>query len=292
MSDLLIIKELNKRFGRKRVLENFSMRLEEGKVYGLLGKNGAGKTTLIRMILGAIPPDQGEIVYMGRKLRYGDVDYKKGIGIIPEDSIFYSWMSIAAHLDFNAVFYPKWDAKKAASYLEKFRLDPKTRIRTLSRGMKLKVGFIMALAAQPDLLILDDPTSGLDVPTRHDFLRNIIQEILEGGTTILFSTHLVHEIEGILDTLGILSDGRLILEEKFDAVKSRIQRVRITGSGSWLKDLQIEGTLTKHLNENRGEWVVYPWTEGKKQAIAAQGPESMEISALDLEEIFLSFVSE
>jgi ABC-2 type transport system ATP-binding protein len=292
MSDLLKISDMNKRFGRKRVLDNFSMRLEEGKVYGLLGKNGEGKTTLIRTILGVIPADGGEIFFKGHKITYRDAAYKKEIGFIPEDAIFYSWMSIAAHLEFNAAFYPRWDAQKAASYLEKFKLDPKSKIRTLSRGMKLKLGFIMALAAQPDLLILDDPTSGLDVPTRHDFLRNVIQEILEGGTTILFSTHLVHEIEGIVDTLGILSDGRLILEEKYDDLKNSIQRVRICGAQSLLNELHIEDTLTKEVDGNVGEWVLYPWTDEKKKEIVSKGPESVEISALDLEEIFLSFVSE
>jgi len=292
MSDILTISDLNKSFGRKQVLHNCSMRLEEGKVYGLLGKNGEGKTTLIRMLMGVIPADSGDFVYKGKKIRYKDTAYKREIGIIPEDSIFYTWMSIAELLSFNAAFYPKWDDKKASFYMSKFNLDPKVKIRNLSRGMKLKLGFIVALSAKPELLILDDPTSGLDVPTRHDFLRSIIREILDGGTTILFSTHLVHELEGIVDTLGILSGGRLTLEEEFEVLKKGIQRIRLVGSKALLADLQINGTLSRQVNENQGEWVVYPWSEETKRIVESANPESMEISALDLEEIFISFVSE
>ncbi len=174
MSEILRIHNLSKSFGRKKVLENFNMALEKGKVYGLLGKNGEGKTTLMRIIMGIIPSDKGEIIYKEEKIKFNETTYKREVGNIPEDSFFFSWMTIKELLDLNSSFYPKWNSKKADEYLERFSLDKKTRIRHLSRGMKLKLGLIAALASEPELLILDDPTSGIDVPSRQEFLKDII----------------------------------------------------------------------------------------------------------------------
>jgi ABC-2 type transport system ATP-binding protein len=265
--------------------------MEKGKVYGLLGINGEGKTTLIRMIMGVIPPDKGEILFKNKKISFRDDSYKKEIGFIAEESIFYSWMSIKELLSFNASFYPKWNARKANEYLGKFSLDPKTKIRHLSRGMKLKLGLIVTLASEPELLILDDPTSGLDVPTRHDFLKEIIKELSEVGTTILFSTHIVHEIEGIIDNLGILKFGNLILDEDFHELKNSVKRILLTSEDSLEDKITIDGVITQKINGTQCEIVVYPWTEEKKQVIENLKPTSMEIKPLNLEEIFISFAS-
>lgn len=291
MSEILKIENLTKSFGQKKVLENFNLILEKGKVYGLLGKNGEGKTTLVRIIMGAIPSDKGEICYKNKKVNFNDNSYKKEIGFIAEESIFYSWMSIKELLDFNASFYPTWNTKKVEDYLQRFSLDKKTRIRHLSRGMKLKLGLIVTLASEPEILILDDPTSGLDVPTRHDFLKEIIGELSEAGTTILFCTHMVHEIEGIIDHLGILHSGHLILNEDFQEVKNSTKRIRLTSDESLEDKIKIEGILTKKANGTLYEMVVYPWTEEKRKKIEALNLTNVEIKSLNLEEIFISFVS-
>lgn len=220
MSELLRIKGLAKSFGRKKVLEGFDLAVESGRVYGLLGCNGEGKTTLARILMGVIPADAGEILYKGRRIAYGQSDYKREFGYVPEDPFFYDGMTIRGLLAFNARFYPKWDRKRAAADLERFGLDPSARIGTLSRGQKLKLGLAVALAAGPEFLILDDPTSGLDVPTRQEFLRDIIRELAASGTTVLFATHLVHELERIVERLLVLHGGRLILDEDFDKVKA------------------------------------------------------------------------
>ncbi len=132
-------------------------------------------------------------------------------------------MTVRGLLDFNGRFYPKWDRKRAAADLERFTLDPKARVGTLSRGQKLKLGLAVALAAGPEFLILDDPTSGLDVPTRQDFLRDVIRELAASGTTVLFASHLVHELERIVERLLVLQGGRLILDEDFEKVKATHQ---------------------------------------------------------------------
>ncbi len=223
MSELLRIHHLSKSFGRKHVLKDFDLTIECGRVYGLLGRNGEGKTTLARILMGVIPADGGEVLFKGRRIGFRDSAYKREFGYVPEDPFFYEDMTVRGLLDFNARFYPKWDRQRAASDLERFALDPKARIGTLSRGTKLKLGLAVALAAAPEFLILDDPTSGLDVPTRQDFLREIIRELAASGTTILFATHLVHELERIVERLLVLHGGRLILDEDFDKVKAAHQ---------------------------------------------------------------------
>ena len=291
MDEFLTIQNLAKSFGRNSILKNFNLTLERGKVYGLLGKNGAGKTTLIRMILGIIPPDSGEIIYKGQKLKFGDAAYKREIGFIPEDSIFFSWMTIKELLNFNSSFYPKWNITKAYGYVDRLSLDKKVKIRHMSRGMKLKVGLILALAAEPDFLVLDDPTSGLDVPTRQDFLKDIIQEILEGGTTILFSSHLVHELEGIIDKLGILHEGHLVIEDEFINVKNATKKVLLAFDGPVPDEVGMDGVLSHKRENNRIEMVVYPWDEMKKKDVLSLNATHMEINALTLEEIFIGFIS-
>ena len=165
MSELVRIERLSKSFGRHRVLHDFDLVIESGRVYGLLGLNGEGKTTLARILMGVIPADAGErLIYKGRKISFLDSAYKREFGYVPEDPFFYEGMTVRGLLEFNARFYPRWDGKRAAADLERFALDPKARIRTLSRGMKLKLELAVALAAAPEFLILDDPTSGLDVP--------------------------------------------------------------------------------------------------------------------------------
>ncbi len=291
MNEILRIHNLSKAFGRKGVLQNFNLTLEKGKVYGLLGKNGEGKTTLIRIIMGIIPSDSGEMFYKGQKIKFNDSSYKKEIGYIPEEAFFFRWMRISELLAFNSAFYPAWNAKKAEDYLERFSLPGAAKIGQLSRGMKLKLGLAVALAAKPELLILDDPTSGIDVPTRQDFLKDIIAELSDAGTTILFSSHLVHELERIVERLGILEGGNLILDEDYQTVKSLTQRIRLTFEGPVPEKWGFDGILQEKLGPNRCELTVYPWDEDKEKRLRALGPSSLEKESLALEEIFVSFIS-
>ena len=291
MSEILKVRHLSKRFGENEVLRDFDMTVEEGGVYGLLGKNGEGKTTLVRMIMGVIPADSGEIFFKDKKIRFRDAAYKKEIGYIPEDTFFYSWMKIEDLVAFNSSFYPTWDGRKAAEYLDRFDLDKRKRIGKLSRGMKLKLGLAAALAAKPKLLILDDPTSGIDVPTRQDFLKNIIAELSEAGTTVFFSTHLVHELERIVEQIGILHKGQLVLEENFEQVKNRARRIRIIFADSVPEKLEIQGILGLRRGDHSLEGTVYPWDENKRTKLGSIAGAKLEVEPMSLEEIFMSFVS-
>jgi ABC-2 type transport system ATP-binding protein len=292
MSEILKIKALGKAFGRHCVFSDLSLSLEAGKVYGFLGRNGEGKTTLIRILLGVIPADRGEVIYKGRKVGFDSASHKQEIGYIPEDSFFFGWMRVAELLDFNTAFYPGWDGRRAAELLKRFSLDPRARIRTLSRGMKLKLEMAVALAAKPKLLMLDDPTSGLDVPTRYDFLEDIVRELADAGTTVFFATHLVHELERIVEHVFILHGGRLILDKDYQSLKDLTRRLRLSFENAPPEKLGLEGVLMERRDGRRLELVVYPWSEEKKAKVEQLSPSHLEIEPLSLEDIFRSFVAD
>jgi ABC-2 type transport system ATP-binding protein len=292
MSELLKVEGLSKGFGGKGVLRGVGFSLEPGKVYGLLGRNGEGKTTLIRTILGVIPRDAGVISFKGRPVAFGDADYRSGIGYIPEDPFFYGGMTVAGLLEFNGRFFPKWDAPRAAGDLARLGLDPAAKVRALSRGQKLKLGFVAALAAGPELLILDDPTSGLDVPTRRDFLREVIRELAAGGTAVLFATHLIHELERFVDHLLILHSGRIVLDEGFEKVKGQARRAVLGFDGEPPDFPDPPNVLGRRRAGKDVELVIYPWSADGERALRAAGPARLEVEPLDLEDIFTAFVGE
>jgi ABC-2 type transport system ATP-binding protein len=291
MSELLKISGLSKSFGRHLVFGDLNITLSAGKVYGLLALNGEGKTTLIRILMGVIPACKGQIHYRDSEVFFRSAAYKEDVGYIPEDPFLFGWMKVGDLIEFNAGFYQRWDSKRADDLLKRFSLDRKTRVKTLSRGMKLRLEMVTALAAQPAFLILDDPTSGLDVPTRHDFLQGIIRELADSGTTILFATHLVHELERIVDHIFILDGGRIIMDEEYEAVKNSTRRVRLSFEDKSPGDFGIEGILTMQRDGRRVEMVVRPWSEDKKRAIESLGPRNLEVEPLSLEDIFRSFVA-
>ena len=290
MSELVRIEHLSKSFGRRAVLRDLAFALEPGKVYGLLGRNGEGKTTLIRTIMGVIPRDAGIISYKGQAVTFGSADYKKEIGYIPEDAFFYGGMTIGGLLAFNGRFFPKWDARRAADDLKRLALDPAAKVRTLSRGQQLKLAFVVALAARPELLILDDPTSGLDVPTRRDFLRDVIRELADGGTAVLFATHLVHELERIVDHLFILHGGRIVLDETYERVKSLTRRAALGFDTEPPEIVGLGNVISRRRVGKDVELIIYPWNEEGEGAIRALNAARLEIETLSLEDIFTSFV--
>jgi ABC-2 type transport system ATP-binding protein len=291
LDSILKLEKISKKYGKKPILSDFSLNLEKGNVYGLLGINGVGKTTLMRIIMGVIPPDSGKIFYKNSKLRWNDTFYKKEVAYIPEEAVFYSGMRVDEFINFNSVFYPKWNHRKAQMYQERFFLPPKSRIRHLSRGMKLKLGLLVALAAEPELLVLDDPTSGLDVPTRQDFLMGIIQEIVNSGTTILFASHLIHELEGIVKYIGILHQGRLYVDENFNKIKESIKRVRMKKDKNSILIKDIEGLLQSKEMGDQIAYIFFPWSPEKEKKIVSMFGEKIKIEPMTLEEIFLAFIS-
>ena len=220
MSDSVISgTELTRRFGAKTALENVNLSLPRGAVYGLVGANGAGKTTLIRHILGLLRAESGSVRVFGLDPVADPVGVLSRIGYLSEENDLPGWMRVDELIRYSRAFYPKWDDAYAEELRQTFALDPSAGIKTLSKGQKARMGLLIALAYRPELLVLDEPSSGLDPIVRRDILGAVIRTIADEGRTVLFSSHLLEEVEEVADHVTMISRGRIVLSDRLDAIK-------------------------------------------------------------------------
>jgi ABC-2 type transport system ATP-binding protein len=210
---------LTRRFGDKTALDSVSLSLPRGAVYGLVGANGAGKTTLIRHIMGLLRAEDGSVRVFGLDPVADPVAVLSRIGYLSEENDIPGWMRVDELIRYSRAFYPDWDDPYAEELRDAFALDPAAKIRTLSKGQKARMGLLIALAHQPDLLVLDEPSSGLDPIVRRDILGAVIRTIADEGRTVLFSSHLLEEVEQVADHVTMISDGRIVLSGALETIK-------------------------------------------------------------------------
>lgn len=212
MSEVIVeLKRVSRSFRTKQALDDVNLRVERGAVFGLVGENGAGKTTLIRHVLGLLKPQQGSVlVFQLDPVRHPQ-EVLGRIGYLSEDRDLPDWMSVAQLINYNRAFYRGWDDQFAAQLQDQFELDPLQRIKQLSRGQRARAGLLIALAHRPELLILDEPSSGLDPVVRRDILTAIIRTVADEGRTVLFSSHLLEEVERVADQVTMIQRGRVHL---------------------------------------------------------------------------------
>ena len=228
-------------YGRRSVLSHVDLTVERGQVYGFLGRNGAGKTTTIQILLGILTPQSGAIDFAGRTVRRTTPAMKQRIGYVSQHQHFYSWMTGRRLGRFVAGFYPRWDQPGFERWLEALHVDGRQRVGTLSGGTRMKLAMALALATRPDILILDEPTAGVDPIARAEILNLMRRSVDEEGQTVLFSTHNIHEVEEIADVVGVLHDGRLAYQGPLDAF---VPHVRDT-TGDPLPDVNLEGAFIR-----------------------------------------------
>ena len=195
---------------RDFTLEDVTLDIETGSIMGLIGPNGAGKTTLMRILLGLIRSDAGEVRVLGRRMPEEQVRAKEEIGYVSEDMRLYEQASIRWHMDFVASVYPSWDPAYAELLLERFDLDANHGVKGLSHGQRVKAMLLLTLARRPRLLILDEPTTGLDPIVRHEVLAELMEVLADADRSILFSSHNTQDIEQISDVISFMDRGRLI----------------------------------------------------------------------------------
>lgn len=221
------IKNLSRRFGNTQALRDVTLRVPRGGVYGLIGSNGAGKTTLIKHILGSHYAQSGSVSVFGLNPVDSPEQVLAKIGYMSEDRDVPSWMRVQQIIDFTSTFYPDWDSVYAKELIELFELDPKQRVRHLSRGQTARVCLLLALAHRPELLLLDEPSSGLDPVIRRDILAAIVRTTADEGRTVLFSSHLLDEVERLADRVAILHEGRVILDQPMETIFDSFHRVTL-----------------------------------------------------------------
>ena len=216
---MLKIDKLTKYYGKIKGIENLSLELNEGEIFGFIGPNGAGKSTTIKCIMNLINKNSGDIYIDGKINSKDDLELKEIIGYLPSEISLYDDMTVKQILDYNAQFYKKDTSFKRKELVTKFQLDESKKVEQLSLGNLKKLGIVLALVHDPKLIILDEPTSGLD-PIMQDVFYNILKEEREKGNTIFYSTHVLSEIKKICDRVGIIKDGNLIKVETLKEMKN------------------------------------------------------------------------
>ena len=270
------------RYGRVLAADNVNLSVPRGSVYALLGRNGAGKSSLVRCLLGEQKPQTGAIHMFGQDTWRNRAALMQRVGVVSEDADAPPEMSVASIEQFCASLYARWDRSAVEERLRRFGISTDARFGNLSKGEKKQVLLAMALAMSPDLLILDDPTLGLDVVARKSLFEEVIGELADRGITVFLTTHDLAGVEAIADRVAIMKKGRVVLEEEVDALKARYRRVRVAS-----RAVSFEGAAAVRSWGAGSEAVVSNYNE-----VAFANLNTADVSSMSLEEIFIAVAGE
>jgi ABC-2 type transport system ATP-binding protein len=287
MTDNVIdITGLTRTFGGHKALDGVTLRVPRGSVLGLVGVNGSGKTTLIRHVLGLYAAQQGTVRVFGLDPVADPVGVLGRIGFMSEEADLPDWMRIDELLRYTAAFYPKWDQALALRLCEEFSLALGMKVRALSRGLRARAALVTAIAHRPELLVLDEPSAGLDPLARRDILTAIVDTASDEGQTVLFSSHLLDEVERVADRIALIDAGRVVFDGELDAVRGRHRRLTLHFAEPRSEPPALEGVLSWQ-GEGR-EWtaVFAGDMEALHEAARAVGGGVVEESEARLDEVF------
>ncbi len=225
---------LRRYYGKVPAADGVDLEVREGEIYGFLGVNGAGKTTTIRLLMGIVAAEAGTIHLQGATVRRPSVKQKQSIGYVSQEQTFYPWMQARQLGRFVGAFYPTWDRAEFDRLLSVLEVPADRRVSQLSGGMKAKLALALALAPRPALLILDEPTAGLDPVARREFMQTIVAQARQHGRTTFFSSHLIDEVERCADRVGIIHQGRMRYEGQLDELRAQVRRVRLPQGMDWV----------------------------------------------------------
>ena len=215
---IIELQNLKKYYGKNKGIEDVSIKINKGEIYGFIGPNGAGKSTTIRTIIGLINKNGGKVLINGEELKFDDIEFKKRLGYLPSEVHLYENFTIKQTLDYHQTFYDKDCSQRRNELVELLKIDEEKKIGDLSLGNLKKVGIVLALMHEPEILILDEATSGLD-PIMQNIFHDILMQEKKKGTTILYSSHILSEVSSICDKVGFIKDGIIIKEDLIDNIK-------------------------------------------------------------------------
>lgn len=287
-SPVIDIQGVTRRFGHTVALDNVSLRVPRGVVFGLIGVNGSGKTTLIKHVLGLLRAETGCVRVFERDPVADPVGVLSRIGYLSEENDLPSWMTVAELIRYTKAFYPGWSDDYAEQLRRQFGLDPSSRIDTLSKGQKARAGLLVALAYRPELLVLDEPSSGLDPLVRRDILGAIIRTVADEGRTVLFSSHLLDEMERVVDHVAMIDKGRIVLSAALDELQASYRRLTLRFAEARSQPPALSAALSW---EGAGhEWtaVCLGTAEELQTAVSALGGRIVEEHGIGLDEIFVA----
>jgi ABC-2 type transport system ATP-binding protein len=282
------IHNLSRKFGSKKALDEVSLNVPRGAVFGLVGENGAGKSTLIKHILGLWRAELGQVRVFGLDPVADPVAVLGRIGYLSEQPDLPDWMRVYEFLRYMQAFYPKWDVQYAEQLREQFGIDRSARLRILSKGQRAKLGLLTAQAHRPDLLLLDEPSSGLDPIVRNDILAAVIRTVADEGRTVFFSSHLLEEIERVSDYIAMLHQGKVVLCGPLDAIKAQHRRITLRFESLQSAPPMIPGALS--VSGGGREWtVICSRAENQLPTVTMGfGTQIVDEAAASLNEVFIA----
>ena len=281
------IQSVTKSFGRKTVLHGLNLRVEAGKTFAFLGRNGAGKTTTIHMMLGMLAADAGRIHVLGLDPTLAALEIRRRVGCLAEDQQMWGWMKVKELLGFMAPFYPTWDMGLACDYVKRFDLALDVRIKNLSKGQTVQLGLLVALAHRPELVVLDDPTLGLDPIMRKMFLRDVVEHLQGRGVTVFFSSHLLYEVEPVADEVAILDHGKIIKQAATEDLRAQVKRMLLDAQA--YRDMKVVLPVLDETTSGRQVAIVVENAPEAEAELRRQGL-SPQVIDLNLDEIFEAYV--
>jgi ABC-2 type transport system ATP-binding protein len=265
--------------------------LPQGQITGLIGANGAGKSTTLRILMGLVLPDRGRVDVLGHPIPRQQREAKAEIGFVSEDLRLYKAGTLRWHMDFVRAMFPRWDEDYAVALLRRFDLEARQKIHGLSHGQRVKAAILLALARRPKLLVLDEPTTGLDPVARHEVLRELTQVLLDEDRSVLFSSHNTLDVEQISDRIVFLDRGRVVADDDKESYLERWRRLRIElPVGVTLPDLadaRVVGGNGRLAVIETGRY-----DADLTAAVVAAGGAVTAVEPMTLEEIFVSSVQE
>lgn len=292
MNDVIAIDRLTKYYGRREIVRDLSLHVQPGTIYGFLGRNGVGKTTTIRTLLGFETPTRGSTKILGEDSRFLTPQTRARIGYLPEGHHVYRWMSVAECGRFQASFYPDWNHDIFESVISHFRLNPKTKAKHLSRGQRAGLCLALALAPEPEVLVFDDPALGLDPVARRSLLQSMLYITRRPDRTILFSSHLLSDVERVADRIAILNGTRLCVDCTVDYFREHMQRYVLTFSSRPPTAPEIDSLLESFRTDRELHVTFANPGPDVMEKLEALKPDSIEPVGLSLEDAFISYVGE
>lgn len=290
--NVIRIEGLFRKFGSRLALNNVSLNVHSGQVLGLVGENGAGKTTLIKHILGLLKAERGTVRVFDCDPVADPVAVLGRIGFLSEDRDLPGWMRVEELLEYSSAFYPKWDKDYADDLRRRFHLAPWSRVKELSRGELAKAGLVVALAHRPELLVLDEPSSGLDPVVRREMLEAVVRTVADEGRTVLFSSHLLDEIERVSDQIAMMVGGRIVLSGQLDEILESHHRLTLRFETPPAGTPRLSGAI--RVNGDGLEWTAI-CNGAKSELVAAAkvlGADVVAEEPASLDEVFLARVGE
>ena len=283
------IDRLTKRYGSFAAVDDVSIEIPDGSVFGLLGPNGAGKTSTFKCMLGLASPTSGEVRFDGKPLRPQTFEQ---LAYVPERSALYEWMTAAEHLEMQKRAFKRYNEKRAGELMQLFSLEARKRVRNMSKGMRTALSVVLAFALEPEIMVLDEPTSGLDPVNQRSVLKLIIDASAR-GTTIILSSHQIGQVERAADHIAVLKNGRIALTGAVDDLKadSKIVEAIFESDAVALNGLATDARITRV--EKTGRILRLTVSAGSDQvagALTSMGAQSVRIVDLNLEDIFLNAV--